>query len=249
MQFNFSEAKNGIVFGAGRGIGLGLVKALLSNTDVEICAVVRDLSRSEDLVELSKNNPNRILIKTVESYDEEHLKSLYEEYGELDFIINSIGFLHTDAIKPERKIEDCTLDNMLEAFKVNSIISIAIAKTFMPAFKKKSPTLFSTVSAKVGSIDDNGMGGWYSYRASKSALNMFLKNIAIEFNRRAAHTSVVAIHPGTTITELSAPFTKKTSYKLHTIDETGHNIINVLDGTECGEKAQFLSWDGATIAW
>ena len=249
MKFSFSNSKKGIVFGANRGIGLGIVKALLKSTEVEVCATCRDLDRSYDLKELLKNFKNRLVLKECDPGDEVSLRKIYEEFSELDFIINSAGVLHTDTMTPERKIEDCSLEHMVEAFKVNTLITVNIAKVFREALKKKTPTLFSTVSAKVGSIDDNRMGGWYSYRASKAALNMILKNIAIEFNRRASHTSVVAMHPGTTITDLSKPFIQKTNYKLHSIEETGQNIIKVLDQTEVGEEAQFLSWEGSTIPW
>lgn len=249
MKFSFSKAQKGIVFGAGRGIGLGLVKAIVEKTDCDVVAVYRDAERSTELMSLFEKHSGRITLKQLDSIDEEHLASLYNEHKKIDFIINSIGLLHNDHMKPERKIEDCTLENMMEAFKVNALITVSIAKIFMPAFKKKTPTLFSTVSAKVGSIDDNGLGGWYSYRASKAALNMLLKNIAIEFSRRAANTSVVSVHPGTTITDLSKPFIQKTNYQLHSAEETGENIIDVLDQTEIGEEAQFLSWDGSKIAW
>jgi NAD(P)-dependent dehydrogenase (short-subunit alcohol dehydrogenase family) len=249
MKFSFTEASRGIVFGAGRGVGYGIVKALLESTSVQVCAVYRSEKRAGELIELSKQSGDRLILKQLDSIDEESLKLLYEEFSEIDFIINSIGLLHDDKMQPERKIEDCNHETMIDSFKVNALITLSLAKTFKNSFRKKSATLFSTVSAKVGSIDDNSLGGWYSYRVSKAALNMLLKNIAIEFSRRACNTSVVAIHPGTTITELSKPFIQKTNYKLHSPEETGRNIIKVLDNTEVGEEAQFLSWDGSKIAW
>ena len=249
MKFSFSNSEQGLVFGANRGIGLGIVKALLKNTEVKVFATCRDLSKSVELQELNKAFKDRLVVKECDPASEESLKNLYKEQTKIDFIINSIGVLHTEKMAPERKIEDCSLDHMIEAFKVNALVTINIAKVFRTALKKKTPTLFSTVSAKVGSIDDNRIGGWYSYRASKAALNMVLKNIAIEFNRRASHTSVVAMHPGTTITDLSKPFIQKTNYQLHSIEDTGQNIIKVLDQTEVSETAHFLSWDGSTISW
>jgi len=249
MKFSFSSAQNGIVFGAGRGIGLGVVKALLTQTTVHIIAVYRSDDRAEELVRLQYDHSDRITLKRLNPESEEELGQLAESIDELDYIINSIGLLHSESVKPERKVEDCSLEHMVEVFKVNAVITALIAKTFLPLFKKKSPTLFSAVSAKVGSIEDNRLGGWYSYRVSKAALNMLLKNIAIEFSRRATQTSVVSIHPGTTLTDLSKPFVGKTNYQLHDIEDTGRNIINVLDQTEVSGEAKFLSWTGDPIAW
>jgi len=249
VKFSFSDSSCGIVFGAGRGIGLGITSALLKNTSSNVIATYRNIKRSDGLERLKTEFEKRLSLIQVDPSDEKSLVKFKSELSDIDFIINSIGLLHDDKLKPERKVEDLDLEAMLESYKVNALLSANIAKVFLSLFRKKSPTLFSTVSAKVGSIEDNGLGGWYSYRMSKAALNMLLKNIAIEFNRRACHTSVVSIHPGTTVTDLSKPFIQKTNYKLHTPYETGKNIINVLDGSKVSEKAHFLSWDGSKIPW
>lgn len=249
MRFSFSDAQRGLVFGAGRGIGLGLVKALLEKTSVEVVATYRSEEKAWLLKELLSVHSDRLELKQISPESESDLLEFKEELGDLDFIINSIGLLHDEFMKPERKLEDINFEMMLESYKVNALISAKIAKVFFKSFRKKSPTLFSTVSAKVGSIEDNRLGGWYAYRASKAALNMILKNVAIEFNRRACHTSVVSIHPGTTVTDLSKPFIAKTNYKLHSPEDTGKNIIDVLDQSLVGAEAQFFSWDGEKIPW
>jgi NAD(P)-dependent dehydrogenase (short-subunit alcohol dehydrogenase family) len=250
-NFRFSEAQAGLVFGAGRGIGLGIVKALIEKTDVKVHAVYRNGERSSGLFEYHKAHSNRLELHLCDPNSEESLVEVSKKLDKIDFIINSVGLLHDDKkqIKPERKIEDCEVNNLMELYQVNTLISVLIYKVFKNFIKKRRPTLFSSVSAKVGSIAENGLGGWYGYRMSKAALNMFLKNAAIESARRASNVSVVSIHPGTTVTDLSKPFIEKTNYKLHSPEEAGVNIINVLDDTLTGKEAHFLSWDGKTISW
>ena len=106
-----------------------------------------------------------------------------------------------------------------------------------------------TISAKVGSISDNKLGGWYGYRASKSALNMFIKNISIEYKNRKAPCIALAIHPGTTDTELSKPFIARSKLTIHTPEQTAENILNVIDSKRLEDSGKFLSWDGTEIAW
>ncbi len=250
-KFCFSEAHVGLVFGAGRGIGLGIVKALVEKTDVKVHALYRNEERSSDLFEYYKDNTDRIELHLCDPNSESSLIKVSQKLTSIDFIINSIGVLHDEKkdINPERKIEDCDVKSLMELYQVNTLISVLLYKVFKNFFKKKDPTLFSSVSAKVGSITENGLGGWYGYRMSKAALNMFLKNVAIESSRRASNISVVSIHPGTTVTNLSKPFIGKTSYKLHSPEEAGANIIGVLDDTLTGKEAHFLSWDGKTISW
>jgi NAD(P)-dependent dehydrogenase (short-subunit alcohol dehydrogenase family) len=110
-------------------------------------------------------------------------------------------------------------------------------------------SVFATISAKVGSISDNRLGGWYAYRASKAALNMFIKNIAIEFARNKKKIILLSLHPGTTKTELSEPFTKNTKYQLHTPIETAKNLLSVIENKTLDDSGKFFSWDGEELPW
>ncbi|MEI2422642.1 SDR family NAD(P)-dependent oxidoreductase, partial [Arthrospira platensis SPKY2] len=110
--------------------------------------------------------------------------------------------------------------------------------------------VFATISAKLGSIGDNHLGGWYGYRASKAALNMLMRTVAIEYSRKSPQTIVVMLHPGTTDTELSQPFQKNvTPEKLFSVNRTVQQLLDVINRLEISHSGQFLSWDGTNLPW
>ena len=109
--------------------------------------------------------------------------------------------------------------------------------------------IFASISAKVGSIGDNQLGGWYGYRASKSALNMFIKTLAIEFDNRKIPAVVLAIHPGTTATELSRPYVSATKMTVHSVEKTADHILSILDQRNKQDSGKFLNWDGSELPW
>ena len=119
----------------------------------------------------------------------------------------------------------------------------------MSSFESKEDSCFASISAKVGSIEDNRIGGWYGYRSSKAALNMIKRTMAIEFKRSGCRCNLLAIHPGTTVTELSKPYIKNTQLKLHSPDETALNILRIIEDQPFEPEAQFMSWDGQTLPW
>lgn len=249
--FNFDNISTAIVFGAGHGIGLAVVKRILETSpDAIIHATFRNKLKAKELLELAKNESNKLTIHNIDPANEQEINDLSNKIGEYDILINSIGILHNDSgLDPEKSLKDITYDNLIQSFKVNAAFTPMIAKYFIDKSRKKSISAFVTISAKVGSLDDNKIGGWYAYRASKAALNMFLINISHEAARKHLQTIVLSIHPGTTITELSKPFTGKTSLKLHSTDETAFNIMNVIQGKTLEESGRFYSWDGELIAW
>jgi NAD(P)-dependent dehydrogenase (short-subunit alcohol dehydrogenase family) len=108
----------------------------------------------------------------------------------------------------------------------------------------------ATISAKVGSIGDNSSGGWYGYRASKAALNMFIKTTSIEYKRTCPQAIVVALHPGTTDTNLSLPFQRNVPPdKLFSVDRTVSQLLTVIDGLESSDSGEFFAWDGNKLPW
>ena len=110
--------------------------------------------------------------------------------------------------------------------------------------------LFTTISAKIGSISDNHLGGWYGYRASKAALNMLMRTVAIEYRRKSPHTIVVTLHPGTTDTRLSQPFQRNVPpEKLFSVSRTTTQLLAVLDQLDSDDTGQFFSWDGTRLPW
>ena len=126
--------------------------------------------------------------------------------GGLDLVFVTTGILHTDNIKPEKSLHDLSAESFNQLFQVNTIIPALIAKYFIPKLRADNKSVFAVLSARVGSISDNRMGGWYAYRASKAALNMIIKNLAIETARKKAKAIVVGLHPGTVDSSLSKPY-------------------------------------------
>jgi NAD(P)-dependent dehydrogenase (short-subunit alcohol dehydrogenase family) len=123
-------------------------------------------------------------------------------------------------------------------------------KFLTPYLSSKAPCKLVVFSARVGSISDNNLGGWYSYRASKAALNMMLKTAAIELARRAKNIKIIAFHPGTTDTPLSRPFQKNVpDEKLFTCNFVATQLLNIIENIEIDGKASYLDWQGKAIQW
>ena len=158
--------------------------------------------------------------------------------------------LHDDSIQPEKSLTQCDASSLKRLFEVNSIGPLMVAGALLPLHKRNRRFTFAALSAMVGSIEDNRLGGWYGYRASKAALNSFVKTLSNECRIKHPRASVVAIHPGTTDTELSRPFQRNVKPgKLYSADQTAERILNVLESLDTGQTGQFLNWDGTTIPW
>ena len=155
---------------------------------------------------------DRIEIFQLDPTEENEIESFHKEIsdslGDIYLFINCVGFLHGEQILPEKNVNQITADKLLYYFKVNTLVTPLFAKYFKSNLRHKNESYFVSLSAKVGSIEDNKIGGWYGYRSSKAALNMIMKNLAIEFSRYGSSCIFLSIHPGTTITDLSEPFIK-----------------------------------------
>lgn len=249
---NTSEIESAIIIGAGHGIGLALCRQLLvSNPKVIVYASYRQSHKAQSLFELQSHYPNRLNIYQVNPIIEEQLVEFKNSLNlkSTNLLINCIGTLQDEVVAPERSLRDIDINKLQHYFFINSSITPVIAKVFKSYFRGKHASCFCAISAKVGSIDDNAMGGWYGYRASKAALNMFLKNISLEFKRSAPNSVVLAIHPGTTVTELSKDFIQNTNLLLHTTDETAQNILNIIKNKDPKNTGDFVSWDQNIIPW
>ncbi|MEM8547280.1 MAG: SDR family oxidoreductase, partial [Pseudomonadota bacterium] len=217
------------VAGAARGIGLGFVEALLARPDTaHVYAAARTASRSEGLATLQNVHPERLICIDLDITDEDSLAAaantvagrVDRDDGALDWIINTVGMLHNGELQPERRLADVTAGNILASFEVNSVGPVLLAKHLAPLLPRRAPGVLATLSARVGSIADNRLGGWYSYRAAKAAQNMLTRTLAIELKRRHRSIRCVALHPGTVITDLSAPF-RGNSQRLFTVTAAG----------------------------
>ncbi len=166
-----------------------------------------------------------------------------------DLVIVATGVLTlADGTGPERSLKALEPESMAEAFCLNTIGPALIAKHVIPLFPREEKAVFAALSARVGSIADNRIGGWHSYRASKAALNMLVRNFAIELARTHAQAAVVALHPGTVDTKLSAPFQRNLPQgQVRNAREAARRLLNVLEGLTTERSGELIAGDGARL--
>jgi NAD(P)-dependent dehydrogenase (short-subunit alcohol dehydrogenase family) len=163
-------------------------------------------------------------------------------------VIVATGILHRSAHGPEKALRDLSPDWMLENYRINAVGPAIIAKHFLPLMPRSGRALFAVLSARVGSISDNRLGGWHSYRASKAALNMLVRNIAIEWRRKNPDSIAVGLHPGTVETALSAPFKGNPAHERFAPDLAARQLLTVLDSLTPSHSGQLVAYDGSIIA-
>ncbi|PFG58541.1 NAD(P)-dependent dehydrogenase (short-subunit alcohol dehydrogenase family) [Vibrio sp. ES.051] len=179
-----------------------------------------------------------------------HVNALSEDIEQVDWVINCVGMLHTSSKGPEKTLNALDADFFQHTITVNTLPSLLLAKYFTPKLKRSNAPKFATISAKVGSISDNQLGGWYSYRASKAALNMFLKTMSIEWQRMVKHGTVLALHPGTTDTDLSEPFqTNVPEGKLFSPERVAKDLIGLIEKATPQDSGAFWAYDGELLPW
>lgn len=166
----------------------------------------------------------------------------------LDLIINATGILHDDLVAPEKSLRDLSPKSMQHLYKIDCIIPSIIAKHFIPKLNKENRSIFATLSARIGSISDNRLGGWCSYRAAKSALNMMIKTISIETKRSNKNAIIVGLHPGTVDSPLSKPFQKSLPKgQLFTPDFSIASMTLVLNYLTSEDTGKLFAFDGEEI--
>ncbi len=247
--------KNILIVGATQGIGLGFVKALVNNPQTNKIYATYRHNLTDNIVKLTQEYPpNKLTYLPLDVTKENDIINLVNhlssEVNKLHLVVNCVGILHEENIQPEKSLKCINPDNLLRYFQVNSIASVLLAKHLTSLFKHKELSVLAVISAKVGSIGDNYLGGWYGYRASKTALNMFMKNIAIEYGRVTPKTIVVTLHPGTTNTRLSAPFQRNVPpEKLFSVERCVTQLLTVINNLTIEDSGKFLSWDGSQLPW
>ncbi|WP_397578420.1 SDR family NAD(P)-dependent oxidoreductase [Sphingorhabdus sp.] len=163
-------------------------------------------------------------------------------------VIVATGLLHTATKGPEKSLRELDPEWMMENYRINAVGPALVAKHFLPIMAKQGPICFAALSARVGSISDNRLGGWHSYRASKSALNMFIRNIAIEWQRKNPQSVVVGLHPGTVETQLSAPFKGNPAHERFAPARAAADMLGVLSGLNPEQSGQIFAYDGSVVA-
>lgn len=161
-------------------------------------------------------------------------------------VINAAGLLHTAGFMPEKRLADLDYAQMQATFQANTFGPALVLRHFVPLLHRER-AIMAMLSAKVGSIGDNRLGGWYSYRASKAALNMMVKTAAIEVARTQPNTVLVALHPGTVNSRLSQPFRGETIGRPANV--AAADMLRVLDALTPADSGAFRSYDGAALPW
>lgn len=243
-----------LIAGASRGIGLALCTALLARNDVaQVWAVARQASTSTELAELAERYGQRLKRLDCDARDEHALEALVskilEQCEHLHLVISTLGILHQDGAKAEKALSQLTLASLQATFATNTFAPILLLKHLLPLLRKQ-PATFVALSARVGSIGDNRLGGWYSYRASKAALNQLLHTASIELKRLNPAATVLAIHPGTTDTQLSQPFQANVPEgQLFEPAFSADRIIELVGAHGADDSGSFWAWDNKPIVW
>jgi NAD(P)-dependent dehydrogenase (short-subunit alcohol dehydrogenase family) len=165
-----------------------------------------------------------------------------------DLIVVATGLLHDDGTGPEKALKDLDPVWLARSYAINAIGPALVAKHFAPLMPRTGTPVLAALSARVGSIGDNAMGGWYGYRAAKAALNMMLRNVAIEMRRTHPRSIIVGLHPGTVDTLLSKPFQGNVpAGKLFAPDRAAVQLLDVIDGLKPQDSGKVFAWDGTEI--
>lgn len=250
-----SEPAEAVVCGASRGIGLAMTEQLLARADVaRVWAVARNARQAAGLAALAKTHGERLQRLDVDVCAETALAELANRLRDaiprLHLLVCSIGVLHSGAAKAEKGLAQLDIAGLQATFQSNAFAPILLLKHLLPLLRGRHPCTVAALSARVGSIGDNRLGGWYSYRASKAALNQLLHTASIELTRLNPQSCVLSLHPGTTDTELSKPF--QANVPADKLFSTAFAAEHLLAQIECRGPAQsgtFWAWDGQPIPW
>jgi len=241
-----------LVVGASRGIGLAITRQLLRNQDFQ--RVYASYRHPESAVVLLRIDDQRLQVLRADVSNPADLQGIADDIrandDRPDFVINSAGILHEHDLQPEKSLNQCQQDALLHLFLVNSIGPLLLAKALIPLMPKNRPGHFAVLSAMVGSISDNRLGGWYGYRASKAALNQFMRTLSVECRRSHPQLCITAIHPGTTDTALSRPFQANIrNGKLYSTTQTAARILQQVNAAQAEQSGHFINWNGEPIPW
>lgn len=240
------------VVGASGGIGAAVVEALARRNDVQAIHATYFQSPAAGSIANISGFAGKVSINwsELDATDDEAVAAWMLSIGEIDWLINCAGMLHTATHGPEKSIASFDSEHFAKSVQINTLPTLLLAKHAKAALKESSQAVFVTISARVGSISDNRLGGWYSYRASKAALNMVLKCLSIEWERTAKNIRVAALHPGTTDSRLSKPFQKNVpENKLFSCEKTAGLLVSQIQSLQNKPSGIFIAYDGEEIPW
>lgn len=229
---SFPEGFRALVIGASGGLGQAFVQALHANP------------RCAEVVGVHRHSAPRIDFDDQASVAD--AARVLASGGKFHLIINAAGLLHNADFMPEKKLADLSYAQLEATFRANTFGPALVLRHFSPLLDAERGVL-AVISAKVGSIEDNRLGGWYSYRASKAALNMLLKTAAIELKRSKPKAVLVSLHPGTVNTGLSKPFKGEQIGRPALL--AAQEMLAVLDGLSAADTGSFVAYDGERLPW
>lgn len=227
--------KIAVIVGPTGGIGSAIIEA------------VRASGNYDEVVGLGRQSVPRLdlLDETTIKACAEHLKSLA---GEIRLVFDASGALTLDGMRPEKSWREIDPAHLARSYAVNAIGPALLMKHFLPLFPREGRSLFATLSARVGSIGDNRLGGWYAYRAAKAGLNQILRTAAVELSRRNPEAIAVALHPGTVRTQLTETFAKS-GLDVQEPDVAAQRLLDVVEGLSPSETGGFFDHLGKPIDW
>jgi NAD(P)-dependent dehydrogenase (short-subunit alcohol dehydrogenase family) len=234
---SFPAGFRAAVIGASGGIGGAFAAALRDDPG---CGAVLCFSRSG-------RAPEGLAVQGIDITDEASIAAAAAACGPVDLVIVATGLLHDGALQPEKDLRALQADRLARSFAVNATGPALVAKHFLPLLPRQGRGVFACLSARVGSISDNTVGGWYGYRAAKAALNMLLKTAAIETARRKPEAVILALQPGTVDTGLSKPF-QSAARTLFTPAESAGHLLAVIDRSTPAWSGHLYDWRGERVA-
>ncbi len=257
------KQKNYLIIGGTGGIGQAMVQALLQRQHLANQQSDTDTAHTKIYATYHKSQPDfaadHLYWISMDVSDEDSIEQaiadIKQQTTHIDWVINCVGLLHTPHNQPEKALRQLETGFFLQSMQINALASLLIAKHIKPLLAKSErsadhPAIFATISARVGSISDNRLGGWYSYRISKAALNMGMKNLSIEWRRSLKDVCVVVMQPGTVDTQLSSPFQGDVAdEKLFTPAYSVARLLAVLDSMSAAQSGSFVDWAGESIPW
>ncbi len=227
-----------LVIGAGGGLGAALVQRLSADAEHHVLALGRS---SHPAIDYTDEASLRRAADWVAG-------QCAAQHADLRLLVVASGFLHGEQGQPERSWSHLDADYLSHVFRINTIGPALVMKHFLPLLPKQGRCVAVFVSAKVGSIGDNALGGWYGYRASKAALNQLVKTASIELARRNSQAVCVALHPGTIDTALSQPFAK-TGLNVRPAAEAANDLLAVLTSLSSAQTGALVDYQGQTLPW
>jgi len=242
-----------LVTAASGGIGLALAQQLVAQyPQRRLYLTTRDHNKNAELQALAAQHERCELLQ-IDLLSEADLARLMATIGlhddKLGLVINAAGLLHHGERGPERRLQDIDLAWLQQVFAVNTFAPVMLLKHLLPLLPRDQAYTIAMLSARVGSISDNRLGGWYSYRASKAALNQILRTAAIELRRHNRDSIVLGLHPGTVATELSAPFQNNVpEQKLFSPQYSAGQLLQVLQARTPADSGSVFDWAGKVVA-